>query len=183
MVKKLNLESINLVRERINAKLFNYSLEVKHTGETPFFFEQYKMLVDSTQKIEERRRDSNTIFITVNSIFFTVLTQVTHFSEIKFDNLLIVNLLLAIGVIICWNWLSLISSYKIFNYVNYAMIDSFENRLPVCLFSLRTDIIAELEEVAEKGNVLLEKETLIPKLFLSIYLIYMVVISLIFCLS
>lgn len=170
MKKKLDLESYNLIKKKIDEMLLDPSQDLSNPANRQTLFEQYKLLVDSSQKVEERRKDSNNIFIAINSIFLTFLTQVTHFTELNFEKFLVLCLLLFIGVIICWDWFKLINSYKQFNYINYSLIYTFERILPARLFSLRTDILSELDEPDEKANAILTKETIIPKLFLMTYI-------------
>ena len=171
-MKKLNLDGMQFIKDKIELKLFNSNLDVNTPAEKAMLFEQYKMVVESAQKIEERRKDLNSIFITINWIFFTVLSQMTHLNNVQFSSVLALAVLLIVAIVVSIHWLIVISSYKHLNYINYALLRSLENLLPTAVFSLRTDIMSELEE-AEKGNVILEKETLIPKLFLIIYFIYL----------
>jgi len=177
-MKKLDLDGMSFIKNKIESKFFNTNIDINTPAEKQVLFEQYKMLVDSAQKSEERRKDLNSIFLTINWIFFTVLSQMTHLNDIKSGSILVLGVLLIIATIISIHWLVLISSYKRLNYINYALIRSFENLLPTSIFSLKTDIMAELDTGANKGNVILEKETLIPKLFLAIYLIYLGIVVL-----
>lgn len=176
MNKKLDLEAYNLIKKKIDEILLDPSHDLADPKNQQTLFEQYKLLVDSSQKTEERRKDSNNIFIAINSIFLTFLTQITHFTELNFEKFLVLTLLLFIGVIICWDWFRLINSYKHFNYINYSLIYAFERTLPARVFSLRTDIISELDEPAEKANAILKKETIIPKLFLMIYITLFIIV-------
>ena len=75
MRKTLDLDVCVLFNARIEALLINTAFDKTNTSIKNVLFEQYKRLVDSSQKNEERRRDSNNIFLAINSIFVTVLTQ------------------------------------------------------------------------------------------------------------
>lgn len=171
MRKTLDLDVCALVNARIEALLINTAFDKTNPSIQNVLFEQYKLLVDSSQKNEERRRDSNNIFLAINSIFVTVLTQSIHRGTLKLENILVLSLLLFGGAIICWDWLNLINSYKCSNYINYSVLNFLERSLPAHIFSLRVDIMNELDGESEKGSVILKKETLIPKLFFCIYLI------------
>ncbi len=171
MRKKLDLDTCALVNARIEGLLINPAIDKTNASIRNIFFEQYKLLVDSSQKNEERRRDSNNIFIAINSICVTVLTQSIHRGTLKLDNFLVLSLLLFGGIVICWDWLNLINYYKYRNYINYSVLSFLERSLPARIFSLRVDIMNELDGESEKASVILEKETLIPKLFFCIYLI------------
>ena len=170
MNKKLDLDVYNFVNARIEGCLINSGFNINNAEIQKILFEQYKLLIESAQKNEERRKDSNNIFIAINSIGVTVLTQSVHVGPIKLESAFIFSLLLMAGIIVCWDWLSLINSYKNSNYINYSVINFIERTLPSRVFSLRTDIMNDLDENSEKASVILKKETLIPKLFLGIYM-------------
>ena len=170
MNKKLDLDACNFVNTRIEGSLINSGIDTNNPAIQNVLFDQYNLLVDSAQKNEERRRDSNNIFIAINSIGVTVLTQSVHIEKLKLETVFIFTLLLLAGIIICWDWLRLINSYKHSNYINYSVLNFLERSLPARVFSLRTDIMNELDGNSEKASVILKKETLIPKLFLGIYI-------------
>jgi hypothetical protein len=172
-MKKLTLESMILIKNKIESKLFNGHVNFNNPTEKQEFFDQYKMIVESAQKTEERRKDVNNTFITINWIFFAAFSQMVHLNEVKAGSALMLGFLLIVAIFISIHWLVLIDSFKRLNFINYSLIQSFENLMPTMVFSLRTDVMAELEGGANKGNVILEKETLIPKLFLILYTIYL----------
>jgi len=174
MAKKLDLDNMSLIKNKIESRLLNMQIDMKIPTEKQVLFDQYKMLVESAQKTEERRKDVNNIFITINWIFFAAFSQMVHLNEVKAGSALMLGFLLIVAILISVHWLVLIDSFKRFNFINYSLIQFFENLMPTKVFSLRTDLLAELEEGgANKGNVILEKETLIPKLFLALYTIYL----------
>ena len=171
MNKKLGLDMCDLVNARLEGYLINSAIDQSNPSTKNTLFEQYKLLVDSSQKNEERRRDSNNIFIAINSICVTVLTQSIHKGTLRLENVLVLSLLLFGGIAICWDWLNLINAYRYSNYINYSVLNFLERSLPARIFSLRVDIMNELDGESEKASVILKKESLIPKLFFCIYLI------------
>ncbi len=141
------------------------------------------MLVDSAHKIEERRGGSNNIFIGINTILVSVLVHLAQFTKIETSDMPLVPFLTLIGILISWDWLQVIGSYKKLNSLNYSLIKSFENLLPTRVFSLRGKMETEQpnSKPGTRANIILISENLLPKAFLSIYSIYFIIVLIIFC--
>lgn len=140
-----------------------------------YCFEQYRLLIDSAHKMDERRTGSNNIYIAVNSILITALTQVTP-SSFQIERSLLLFFLLSIGVMVCKNWLNVIKAYQKINLINYFLIKELEKHLPSYVFSLRMDLVEENFSPSEKNVSVLKKEFLIPSVFLVLYLLYLLLI-------
>jgi hypothetical protein len=169
-----------LVRSKISKKLINADFDPACIGQNVVFsnkqimLEQYKLLVDSAHKGEERRAASNNIFLSINSLiasFFIRPTQILNMQEKDIPISIFIGL---IGMFISWEWLKVNASYKKLNFINYALINSLEKLFPANVFSLRAQI--EIEPQEEKptnvGSIILTKENLLPKAFFLLYLIY-----------
>ena len=75
-----NIDNISVLKEQIEEALYNPPTNAEsQIDKNNRFFEQYKLLAQSTNTIEERRKDSNNIFIALNSVFLTFLTQTFPF--------------------------------------------------------------------------------------------------------
>ena len=69
----MDSEELKLIADEISANLINKNFNPSDRVQKPeefsnrdMMFEQYKLLVDSSNKIEERRGGSNNIFIGIN---------------------------------------------------------------------------------------------------------------------
>src|SRR5215467_3056982 len=114
------------IKKKVGERLFNFPPASLNDETKHLELEQYKLLIDSTNKMEERRNGSNNIFIAVNSIFATVLTQIAPYPEVKWEKLVVLSLLLPIGIAVSWSWLRTIDTYKRLNYIAYSIIKAFE---------------------------------------------------------
>jgi hypothetical protein len=87
-----------------------------------------------------------------------------------------------IGILISYDWLKVINSYKKLNFLNYALIQSLEKFLPTYVFSLRAKLEAEQpdQKIKNRGSSILMNEKLLPQVFLSIYSIYFLTVVIIF---
>ena len=185
------MEEINskLILDTISKDLINSAIDINYQGQDAasytnktIMLEQYKLLVNSLHAIEERRGASNNVFIGINTILVGVLANLPKLIKIELYYMPFMALLGFIGILISYDWLKVINSYKKLNFLNYALVKSFENFLPTYVFSLRAKL--ELEEpeqkVKNRGSSVLMNEKLLPQVFLSIYCIYSLTVIIIF---
>jgi hypothetical protein len=171
----------NVIREKIFQRLENPVFNLKDRENNEFLFsnkqimiEQYKLLIDSAHKIEERRSASNNIFLGVNTLLVSFLVRPSQLTSMTARDIPLLIVLAAIGMFISWDWLKVTASYKMLNSVNYYMIQAVEKLLPMFMFSLRAEIEAEQGEkkASNRGNTILVKENLMQKAFLCFYIVY-----------
>lgn len=179
----MNEEYIASIKNEVSEKLINPNFDCNNRDSSQGLFEQYKLLVDSAHKGEERRGNSNNIFLGVNSLIASFLIHpATAILNIQAKDLPISILFTLIGIFVSWEWLKVNMSYKKLNFINYAMINALEKLLPCSVFSLRAkmETAPAAEEYANIGNIILTKENLLPLAFFLLYFIYFVTVLLSF---
>lgn len=160
------------VDKRLQEKLFN-NLDRDPAQPHLEFLEQYRMLIDSTNKSEDRRGTVNNFFLAANGVFAPYLLKTFPLvGNHELSNLLILTLMVTVGLIVSIEWLSIIRVYEKLNIINYIAIKSCEEKLPLNVFSSKTELLAKHTD-SHKANVFLSRETNIPKLFAAIYLLYL----------
>jgi len=131
-------------------------------------FEQYKLYIDSTERISDRRQNANNYFITINTALITLLSlsfQVPIFKNMGW----IRSILSLVGIIICLIFWFLLRSYKQMNTGKFKVIHEIEQDLPLALYDYEWKIL-------EKGKnkkvyyPFSHIELLIPWVFGLIYL-------------
>lgn len=94
---------------------------------------QYKIMIDTSEKLMERRLSTTNLYTTLCSTLLTFST-----ASIAFKNLLLSGVIFFIsGIIIfilCGNWKNLLISYEMNNAGKYEVINSIEKRLPANMF-------------------------------------------------
>lgn len=98
-------------------------------------FEQYKMFVESADKISERRLAASSFFLTVN----TVIIGASGFSDVS------AGYINFAGVILCAAWFTLIKSYKRLNAEKFKIIHDIEKSLPRAPFKEEWDALDKKE--------------------------------------
>jgi hypothetical protein len=92
--------------------------------------EQYKLYVETSQHVSDKRQNSNNYLLTLNSSLVTLFVVfLSTFGHHRWN-----ALIPAIGLIVCFVWYSLVDSYKDLNTAKFAVIHELENQLPVALF-------------------------------------------------
>jgi len=137
-------------------------------------FEQYKIFIQSVEKISDRRQQANNYFITVN----TALISLIGFSfQIKFfDGIPWIKFFLAfIGITICVIFWYLIRSYKQINTGKFAIIHEIEKYLPLALYKYEWEILGEGKD-KKKYYPFSHIELWIPWVFGLVYLSFGVIL-------
>ena len=126
-------------------------------------FEQYKLYVELTDRISQRRLNANSFFITANA---TLLTIASWFK----DNFgCYMYLISAIGIILALFWFFCIRSYGQLNTGRFKVIHEIERQLPLNLFSYEWEML-------KKGKAfktywpLSHIERVVPLLFIALYI-------------
>lgn len=140
-------------------------------------FEQYKLMVDSADKISARRNLANTFFLTLH----TFLIGAAGFIHEKGPAVRSAwfNIFLLIAVLsLCYMWHRLLISYRQLNAAKFQVIRDFETRLPSSPFWN-----AEWDYLGRGTNpklyrALTDIERFVPSLFAVLYLIAFITILL-----
>jgi hypothetical protein len=98
---------------------------------------QYKVYVDTTNKVSDRRGSAHTLLLTVNTSLITVYGLVLA----KDTPLAAVHgpwtwLLPIVGLLVSFTWFLLIRSYRALNSAKFKVVSGIERRLPAQLFDL-----------------------------------------------
>jgi hypothetical protein len=122
----------------------------------------YHGIVDSAEKISDRRHSANSFFLTVN----TALLGITgYLQSAHVDFLWLVALA---GVVLCYTWYRLIASYRSLNTAKFRVIHEIEQQLPFAPFD------AEWEQL-QRGKVpavhvpFSQVEKVVPLVFLALH--------------
>ena len=122
------------------SKLFLASPEpAEHT------LEQYKLFVETEEKLVARRQEENRFFLSVNALVLGVMSLLLRQGLDDRAAWVGVVLLAAAGLTLCYSWFRIIASYKILNEAKFAVIDQFEEQLPARMFA------AEWEEAKARS--------------------------------
>lgn len=148
----------------LNEKLFHNNI-----NDTPNLIEQYKVLLSTSESLIERRQKLTTTYISIFSVLLPILSAMLSFQSIFLN--IGVSLIALIGIILCLSWRKTVISYGKSNRAKFAILEEMENKLPVAMFASEWIV---LKRITNKYKSFTDRETLIPILFLIVYLIVLV---------
>jgi hypothetical protein len=146
--------------------LINNSLPSTYGSKTDdHLLEQYKLYVDSSQKLSDRRLSTNSYLFTINSSLLTLLGLL---ASLLADRKPLVMIPVA-GCLLSLSWALLITSFKRLNAAKFDVIHALEEKLPARIFQ-------EEWRLLDKGprkpyTPMSDVERVIPWMFFVFYLI------------
>jgi hypothetical protein len=169
-------------KEDISQKQFNlvkklFVSESKKYGDNyiDHLIEQYKIYINATEKISDRRQKTNEFFLGLNAALVTLLGFIATKSST--DQIIsIIPLASIAGTVICFLWHSIIASYKGLNSAKFEVIHTIEQRLPLALYDSEWELVGrgENQRVYWPFSHI---ELWVPRVFIGIYII--IILSLI----
>ena len=132
--------------------------------------EQYKLYVESADKISSRRDSANHFYLTLNSALFAISGYLSLLNKQSFIYLIIP----IAGIIISFYWLKIITSYKNLNSGKFKVIHELEKNLPAKLFYYEWETIGNGKTKEYLPLTIVEKG--VPKIFMVIYVLIIIFI-------
>lgn len=132
-------------------------------------FEQYKLYVESAEKVSERRVSANNYLLTVNAFLVTLYGLV---ASSRFSTFWMILVPVA-GFLVSLTWHQIITSYRDLNSVKFKVIHELEKQLPASLYSY--EWFNAQEGRGDAYHPLSHLERWIPIVFMVLYILLAVV--------
>ena len=132
--------------------------------------EQYKLFVETSERLVARRQLVNTFFLSVNALVLSALALIAKEAT---DSVLTVAGILIVSVaaiVLCSAWKTLVNSYAQLNRGKFAVIDRLERELPAALFNAEW-IALEKGEIPSTYKPFTTTEGRVSSIFIAIYCI------------
>jgi len=126
--------------------------------------EQYKLYVNTAEKVSDRRQLANSFFLTINSILLTFTGYLATTSVRPWYFVIPI-----IGVLISYFWLKTIKSYRQLNTGKFKVIHDLEKKLPFALFKDEWDYLGKGE--TKEYVKLTVVESGVPIVFIFLYIL------------
>ncbi|NVJ86483.1 MAG: TIR domain-containing protein [Algoriphagus sp.] len=127
-----------------NAKQSFKFLTKTYEDDRKLKFEQYKMMVSSTEKVTDQRLKVNNLFFTVTSSILSIgfiLAKAFEFSTFGVIGMLFMTIM---AFIVSFFWAKLINSYGTLNTGKFKVIDKIEKQLRTNMFEDEWQILKEI---------------------------------------
>lgn len=127
--------------------------------------DQYKLYVQMSDRVSERRTEANRYLLTVNAFLITLYGLSTSSASIEKGIWLYVVPLA--GIAVCLTWLATIKSHRDLNTAKFKVIHELEQGLPAALY-YREWVLAE-EGKGSAYKPISHIEEVIPWVFAALY--------------
>ena len=143
----------------------------RSTGDQPnleILMEQYKLFVETSERLVARRQVVNTFFLSVNALALSALGLIAK--EASQSPLIAIGMVAisAAAIVLCVAWKTLVGSYRQLNRGKFAVIDRLEDRLPAALFRAEWVALGRGED-SEIYKPFTATEEVVSKIFIVIY--------------
>lgn len=176
--EKLN-ESIEIeldINKKIEKSLFNDKYLLENDVENQkLLFEEYKLLLQTSEALVVRRQTMNTFFLTANGVLVTMLGLITGVKIESNYSYIYPCALAFVGILLCLSWRNLVVSYGQLNTGKFAVLNRLEKCLPVSISAAEWIALGEGKD-KKKYKSFTQSEKKIPILFLVIYIIFFVTV-------
>jgi hypothetical protein len=126
--------------------------------------EQYKLYVESAQRISERRLHSGNFFLAINSSLVAVFgIALSSFGKHRWNVAIPLT-----GMLVSFVWLRVVKSYKDLNTAKFKVIHELESHLPVALFKYEWHVCGWGSD-PKKYRPLTHSEQWVPVAFMVFY--------------
>ena len=118
----------------------------RNEAEVSVLFEQYKLIVGTSEALISRRQQVNTFFLSVNSL---ILAGIGLLVRENAPNNIIGPAFVILGtggMILCFAWSRMIMSFRQLNRGKFDVIHALERRLPVRIFAAEWDALGRGED-------------------------------------
>lgn len=135
--------------------------------------EQWKLLVDTTERVSTRRSLTNTFFLGINAAVFTLLAAFWTKGPVSWGAVPLVFPLVAV-LVSCLVWLALLQSYRRLNQAKFQIVHELERQLPAAVFGEEWRLLNGGSRL-RRYRRLSYLEQLVPVVFMTMYVIAYVV--------
>ena len=145
--------------------LFADKLNFEDKNVLSIYFEQYKLIVETSERLVARRQTANTFFLTANSLILSAIGLVLSLREKASDEITVVAIS---GIFLCFVWKRLVRSYMQLNKGKYDVILLLEKRLPAAIFKTEWKALGEGAD-PQIYKAFTKTEKWIPIIFMVLY--------------
>ncbi len=129
--------------------------------------EQYKLYVETSENVCNRRQLANNFFLTLNSALLAFAGYLVTTNNNSWQTIVPI-----IGVLISFFWMKTINSYRQLNTAKFKVIHEIEEKLPEPLFTKEWDYLGRGE--TKEYVKLTVLESWVPIIFMLLYILTLV---------
>lgn len=137
-------------------------------AEREVLFEQYKLFVDTSERLVARRQAVNTFFLSANALALSAIGLVANGTREADWGLIGIFAIAVAAMMLCWAWRTLVRSYAQLNRGKFDVIDRLEDHVPAAMFRAEWAALGHGRDVG-RYRPFTRTEGLVSSIFLAIY--------------
>ena len=157
--------------ERSDYRVLNGSIEELDRSD---LMEQYKIYLQTSEDLVERRQTVNNFYITANAALVSIFGTVVAVSANRDLGLLVGFCFAALGVVLCLSWSRILKSYGNLNASKMKVISIIERELPASLYDAEWSVMSDRLN-KQRYVSFTESEKRVPQIFIGIYAVIFLV--------
>ena len=160
--------------KNLEQKLFPLGKPSGPISNDSIVFEQYKMFVDTSEKLVARRQTANRFFFSANAL--TISAMGVGIGLIDGDEnrtgliALGIFVLSLVGILFCVAWARLVNSFAQLNTGKFKVIHEIEKMMPIALFAAEWYVLGEGKD-PKRYKSSTDIEMVVPKIFMGLYVL------------
>lgn len=163
-----NIKNNYIKKNNETFESFLFNQKIYNSSNYNISFEEYKLILQTSETLIARRQTMNTFYLTANGVLISILGIVTKVST---SYLLISGFIISfLGILLSLSWKSMIKSYGQLNTGKFKVINTIEKRLPLAIFAAEWKALGEGKD-KHKYLSFTKTEAKVPSIFLWFYLI------------
>lgn len=166
-------KTVNDIADRIRKyengdyKIFNKGLENIDRSE---LLEQYKIFLETSESLVERRQTVNSFYISANTALITIMGGLIAFLSETEERIVLFILTSVVGIVLSVSWSRILSAYGMLNGSKMKVIRMIEHELPAALYDTEWNVMSD--KLNSKRYVsFTDSEKKAPKAFIVFYLL------------
>lgn len=150
----------------------NDSISSQSSVKEHYSIEQYKILIDSLNQLNNTRENANNFWMGINGFGISAIAYLRDIGDTNQYKFVFLITMSVVGLLFCLSWLSYLRTIKESIEVRSRLLIELERELPMTLF---TKIFARSSGQPGKSTLTL-KEMLVPSLFIAGYIFFSILI-------
>lgn len=133
IIEELDIKSVKKALFNLDDILYNSQI-IENEIQSRLLLEEYKIMINTSEKMMERRQGTNNFYITLCTAMLTVIVAfiATKINTIVWGSITFV--ISGMMMFLCYNWKKTLEAYGLSNEAKYEILNKIEENLPASIF-------------------------------------------------
>ena len=177
VIGSLDMKAIKAEVFDMNKELFSMS-NMKPDSFSWLLLEEYKIMLDTSERMMDRRQGTNSFYITLCTAMLTVIVGFVATKANTFAWSAVTFVISGMMLFICDNWKRTLEAYGLSNQAKYEVLNKIEEKLPASIFNSEWKYGKSI-----KYSSYSKRESKVPLIFSVLFILIMIAMLIVFILT